>query len=270
MGESAQGNRACKVAERRPAHGGGDRIRHVVAALRDNGRGPNDHSQRFHWRSRKRICRRGVLRLRPAASAGRPRPARSETPRGRRQRPPRQDRRCPCALRVPEVMDMMGLKFRPPHLVVGADRFKAMDAQGIDMEALSINPYWYERRPRRGAKPSSSCRTRSLPRLVAAHPDRFVAFASVALQHPDLAVRAARTRRQEAGLRGVAVGGSVEGAELADPKFHPFWAKAEELGVLVFIHPTRNERARRSARRATAGSKTSSAIRSRPRSRCRT
>jgi aminocarboxymuconate-semialdehyde decarboxylase len=25
--------------------------------------------------------------------------------------------------------------------------------------------------------------------------------------------------------------------ELADPKFHPIWAKAEELGCLVFIHP---------------------------------
>jgi len=42
------------------------------------------------------------------------------------------------------------------------------------------------------------------------------------------------------GLRGAAIGGSVEGEELADPKFHPFWAKAEELGCLVFIHPQAN------------------------------
>jgi aminocarboxymuconate-semialdehyde decarboxylase len=33
------------------------------------------------------------------------------------------------------------------------------------------------------------------------------------------------------------VGGSVNGEELSDPKFHPFWAKAEQLGVLIFIHP---------------------------------
>ena len=39
------------------------------------------------------------------------------------------------------------------------------------------------------------------------------------------------------GLRGAAVGGSVAGDEFANPKFHPFWAKAEELGVLIFIHP---------------------------------
>ena len=39
------------------------------------------------------------------------------------------------------------------------------------------------------------------------------------------------------GLRGAAIGGSVEGQELSDRKFDPFWAKAEELGVLLFMHP---------------------------------
>ena len=39
------------------------------------------------------------------------------------------------------------------------------------------------------------------------------------------------------GLRGAAVGASVAGDEFSDPKFHPVWAKAEELGVLIFIHP---------------------------------
>ena len=38
-------------------------------------------------------------------------------------------------------------------------------------------------------------------------------------------------------MRGALIGGSVNGEELSDPKFHPFWAKAEELGVLIFIHP---------------------------------
>ena len=37
--------------------------------------------------------------------------------------------------------------------------------------------------------------------------------------------------------RGALVAGSVEGMELADPKLNPFWAKAEQLGVLIFIHP---------------------------------
>ena len=39
------------------------------------------------------------------------------------------------------------------------------------------------------------------------------------------------------GLRGASIGGSVEGEELSARKFDPFWAKAEELGILVFMHP---------------------------------
>jgi predicted TIM-barrel fold metal-dependent hydrolase len=71
------------------------------------------------------------------------------------------------------------------------------------------------------------------------------------------------------GLRGLSVGGSVNGEELAAEKFHPVWAKAEELGLLVFIHPqgTAELRGRLAG---MAGSTTSSAIRSRPRSRSRT
>ena len=66
------------------------------------------------------------------------------------------------------------------HFIVIAERLKAMDAMGIDMEVLSINPFWYRR-----ARPGGRDRTRQnekLAELCAASPDRFVAFASVALQ----------------------------------------------------------------------------------------
>src|SRR4029077_19171564 len=69
------------------------------------------------------------------------------------------------------------------------------------------------------------------------YPDRFVAFASVALQFPELAVQQLVDGVKKLGLRGAAVGASVADDEFSDPKFHPFWAKAEELGVLIFIHP---------------------------------
>src|SRR6266853_5267912 len=44
---------------------------------------------------------------------------------------------------VPEAMALMGLKVEPRTLIMeGQDRVRAMDEQGIDVEALSINPYW--------------------------------------------------------------------------------------------------------------------------------
>jgi aminocarboxymuconate-semialdehyde decarboxylase len=111
-----------------------------------------------------------------------------------------------------------------------------MDAQGIDVEALSINPYWYGA-DRDVADRVIAVQNEKLAEFVAAEPGRFVGFASVALQHPDLAARQLDDGVKKLNLRGALVGGSVEGLELADPKFNPFWAKAEELGVVIFIHP---------------------------------
>jgi len=138
---------------------------------------------------------------------------------------------------VPEAMALMGLTPAPALLMSDASaRLRAMDAQGIDVEALSINPYWYAA-DRDVAAEIIRIQNEKLAEACAANPERFVAFATVALQHPDLATRQLEDGVNKFGLRGAAVGGSVNGHELADPRFHPFWAKAEQLGVLIFIHP---------------------------------
>jgi aminocarboxymuconate-semialdehyde decarboxylase len=131
----------------------------------------------------------------------------------------------------------MGLKPAPSLLMSQpADRLRAMDEQGIDVEALSINPYWYGA-DRDVARELIRIQNEALAEACAANPERFVAFATVALQHPDLAVEQLEEGVRRYGLRGASLGGSVEGQELSDPKFHTFWARAEQLGVLVFIHP---------------------------------
>jgi aminocarboxymuconate-semialdehyde decarboxylase len=139
---------------------------------------------------------------------------------------------------VPEAMALMGQKLQTEALLMSraADRLRAMDAQGIDVEALSINPYWYTA-DRDVARELIRIQNEKLAEACAANPERFVAFASVALQHPDLAAEQLEEGVKRYGLRGAGIGGSVNGLELADPKFHPFWAKAEQLGALVFIHP---------------------------------
>jgi aminocarboxymuconate-semialdehyde decarboxylase len=117
-----------------------------------------------------------------------------------------------------------------------AGRLRAMDAQGIDMEALSINPTWYSA-DRDSAAEVVRLNNEGLVEICARNPDRFVAFASVALQFPELAVQQIEHAVKKLGLRGVAVGGCVGDDEFADPKFHPFWRKCEELDTLVFLHP---------------------------------
>jgi len=115
-------------------------------------------------------------------------------------------------------------------------RLAAMDAQAVDMEVLSINPLWYDR-DRDLAGQIVKIQNEKLAELCASKPDRFAAFASLTLQAPDLAVQELETAVKKLRLKGAAIGGVVDGVEFSDPKFHPVWAKAEELGVPLFIHP---------------------------------
>ena len=124
----------------------------------------------------------------------------------------------------------------PEHFIVIEQRLKEMDAMAIDMEILSINPYWYGK-DRDLAAAIVKVQNEKLAELTASRPERFGAFASLTLQFPDLAVQQLETAVKKQGLRGAAIGASVLGEDFSDPKFHPVWAKAEELGAVLFVHP---------------------------------
>ena len=111
-----------------------------------------------------------------------------------------------------------------------------MDAQGIDVQAINVNAWGYSA-DRALARDVVALQNEKISQYCAAHPDRFIGMATVALQHPDLAAEQLDDAVRKLGLRGAAIGGSVEGQELSDRKFDPFWAKAEELGVMLFMHP---------------------------------
>jgi len=155
---------------------------------------------------------------------------------------------------VPAAAALVNHPLEAPALMMHdtSTRIAAMDAQGIDVEALSINPYWY-RAERDVAAQLIKNQNETLVEFCAASPDRFVAFATAALQFPDLAAEQVEYAVKTLGFRGVGVGGSVAGEELANPKFHPFWAKCEELGVLVFMHPLGTRELEPSGRLAGSG-----------------
>jgi aminocarboxymuconate-semialdehyde decarboxylase len=121
-------------------------------------------------------------------------------------------------------------------LAMGLVRLEAMDAQGIDVQALSINPYWYAA-DRELARDLIGAQNDGLARMCRAQPDRFVALATVAMQHPDLAAEQLESGVTKLGLRGGSLGATVNGEELAAARFDPFWAAAERLDVPIFIHP---------------------------------
>lgn len=148
---------------------------------------------------------------------------------------------------IPEALAVMGLDVYAlypktmhggrENLLVVDERIAAMDAMGVDIEVLSINPFWYEQ-DRPTAARIVALQNARLAALCAQRPDRFAAFASLALQFPDLAVQQLEEAVLRQGLRGAAIGGSLAGSDFADRRFDPVWARAEELGATLFIHPT--------------------------------
>ena len=131
-----------------------------------------------------------------------------------------------------EAINLMGaeaagvlppVKGIPEHFIVIEQRLKEMDAMAIDVEVLSINPFWY-RKDRDTAAAIVKLQNEKLAELCAAQPERFAAFASLALQFPDLAVQQLEDAVKKLGLRGAQIGGSVAGESFSDPKFHAVWA----------------------------------------------
>ena len=128
-------------------------------------------------------------------------------------------------------------------------RLKDMDEAGVDIEVISPSilqqcTYWAE--PDEALKMERLC-NEHVAEAVATHPDRLVGLGSVPMQ--DVALACAELERciRELGLKGIIISSHVNGVEIGNVKFHPFWAKAEDLGAVIFVHPAGNtdERMRR-------------------------
>ena len=98
------------------------------------------------------------------------------------------------AQRVPDVNVP---RAAPPSLVLGPERIAAMDERGIDVQALSVNTYWWYSASRDGCAHRRGHARRRYRRVVQAAPDavRGLQLGRAAISGPR--GRAARARRQE-------------------------------------------------------------------------
>lgn len=125
-----------------------------------------------------------------------------------------------------------------PKLTQLATRLADMDAMGVDVQVLSPSPtqyyYWADADLAREVVRQQN---EEIAEACAQHPTRLAGLGTLALQHPALAVEQLEHAVKQLGLKGFEMSTSVNGRELSDPALHPVWAKAAELGALIFIHP---------------------------------
>lgn len=116
-------------------------------------------------------------------------------------------------------------------------RLAAMDGQGVDIQLVSPSPshyhYWTDEE---AAEKVYRLANEATAAHCSASPDRLRGLGLAPLQHPAHAVRALE-HALSCGLLGVEISSHAPGRELSDPAYEPFWARAEETGAIVFLHP---------------------------------
>ena len=117
-------------------------------------------------------------------------------------------------------------------------RLKDMDETGVTVQVLSTIPvlfnYW--------AKPSDGLETSRffndhIAACVTREPERFIGLGTVPLQDIDLSIKEMERCVTELKMPGLEIGSNVNGKNLSEKEFFPFYEAAEKLGCALFVHP---------------------------------
>jgi len=125
-----------------------------------------------------------------------------------------------------------------PAILDVEQRLEIMDQGGVALAALeaNTNSLGYRLSGAQG-EAWSKLYNECVNELVAARPERFFGMAAVPMQDPPRAAAVLVDAVSRLGYRGAFIGTNVEGRYYNTQDFDPFWAKAQELDVLLVIHP---------------------------------
>jgi predicted TIM-barrel fold metal-dependent hydrolase len=116
-------------------------------------------------------------------------------------------------------------------------RLREMDAAGIDIQVLSHgSPSTQKLTPDIAVDLTRRVNDR-LHALVARRPDRFAAFAALPTAVPEAAADEFE-RTAKLGFKGAMLHGLADGVFLDDKRFWPIFARAEQLDLPIYLHPS--------------------------------
>jgi aminocarboxymuconate-semialdehyde decarboxylase len=117
-------------------------------------------------------------------------------------------------------------------------RQHVLEEMGIDKQILTLTtPGTHIETPQRAVALAQMVND-GFAEVVAARSRRFGALATLPLNDPAASVTELERAINQLGFRGAMIFSNVNGTNLDDQGFWPLWEKANELGAVIFIHPT--------------------------------
>ena len=119
-----------------------------------------------------------------------------------------------------------------------AERKRDMEFSNVTTQVLSTIPvlfnYWASPRD---ALETSRFFNDHIAATVSKDPSHFIGLGTLPLQDVDLAISEMTRCIDELSFPGIEIGTNINGINLSDKKFFPFYAEAEKKGCALFIHP---------------------------------
>ena len=117
-------------------------------------------------------------------------------------------------------------------------KLESMNRMGIDISVISpAPPMFYYWAGADLAVKAARLVNDGIADMVSCEPSRLRGMATIPLQHPDAAIAELERVVREYRFKAIEIGTSVEGAQLAEPRFRPVLRRAQALKLLVFAHP---------------------------------
>jgi predicted TIM-barrel fold metal-dependent hydrolase len=123
-------------------------------------------------------------------------------------------------------------------LDVGAKRLQAMDAAGVAMQVLTLTAPGVESLDPELGEPLAKSANNALAEIIREYPERFSGYAALAPKRPQRAAQELERAVKELGLKGWKTHSNYGDSYIDEKTYWPILAKAEELGVPVYLHPT--------------------------------
>lgn len=124
-------------------------------------------------------------------------------------------------------------------------RIEDMDRIGLDIQVISMVPSFHYSIDAESAFSFTRRENNGIAKVVSAYPNRFIGIATVPMQDISKAIKELEWAVHELGMRGVEILSNINGKDIGEQEFWPFYECVQALGIPIFVHPHQADKANR-------------------------